>query len=322
MANPCKSSTPCKSAFPRPSRNPFAIAIAILPGLFIQFIITTFGQPAYGQSPGQNSDQSPSCPAAIDRIASHTVAPGETLSSIASIYRLKPQALANFNPGIGNTPTPGTTLQVPPFSGVVVNPSAGDSWQMLAERYSARADVLFEINGCQANVPSRVFIPSATPVATTTPTVASNSSAAQLSGYPLAQPADIALSYGWQPSATEDELVFNNGIAFAIAGETEVRAVGSGTVAFVGERAGYGRLLVVNHPRGIQTRYANLSDISVVVGQSVTTDTAVGRIGDTATADSPGQTTPTYLYFEVRTNSDDGWIAQDPGQYLPALELR
>lgn len=322
MANPCKSSAPCKSASVRTklrtSQKPFAITVATLTGLVIQLTITTLGQPAYGQT----SSQSASCPAAIDRIASHAVAPGETLSSIASSYQLQPQALANFNPGISNTPSPGTTLQIPPFSGIVVNPATGDSWQTLAERYGARADVLFEINGCQANVPNRIFIPSTTPVATTTPTAVSSNSATQLSGYPLAQPADIALSYGWQPSATEDELVFNNGIAFVIERETEVRAVESGTVAFVGARTGYGQLLVINHPRGIQTRYANLSDISVAVGQSVTTDTAVGRIGETTTAESPEPTAPIYLYFEVRKNSDDGWIAQDPGQYLPALELR
>lgn len=312
MANPCKPTSP------QTSQKPFRAAAATLTGLLIQLTALT-GQLAHAQTPSQTPGQNPSCPAAIDRIASHAVAPGETLNSIASSYRLQPQVLASFNPGVGNMPTPGTTLQIPPFSGVVVNPAAGDSWQTLAERYGARADVLFEINGCLTNVPNRVFIPSGTPVAITTPTVAST---AQLSGYPLAKPADIILSYGWQPSATEDELVFNNGIAFAIESETEVRAVGSGTVAFTGERAGYGRLLVINHPRGLQTRYANLSDISVVVGQSVTTDTAVGNIGDTATADTTGQTDPTYLYFEVRTNSDDGWIAQDPGQYLPALELR
>ncbi|MEL6816811.1 MAG: M23 family metallopeptidase [Cyanobacteria bacterium J06598_3] len=296
----------------RTSQNPFVITAATLTALVIQLTATALRQPAYGQSP--------SCPAAIDRIATHAVVPGETLSSIASSYQLQPQALANFNPGVGNTPAPGTTLQIPPFSGTVVNPAAGDSWQTLSERYGPRADVLFEINGCQASVPSRVFIPSTTPVATTTPTA--NSSAAQLPGYPLAQAADIALSYGWQPSATADELVFNNGIAFAIESETEVRSVESGTVAFVGERAGYGQLLVINHPRGIQTRYANLSDISVVVGQSVTTDTAVGSVGGPSTAETSEQTASTYLYFEVRKNSDDGWIAQDPGQYLPALELR
>ncbi len=191
---------------------------------------------------------------------------------------------------------------------MVVNASPGESWQSLAERYSSRADLLFEVNGCAAEVPSRIFVPGAL-----TTTVASRPQIVSLPGYPLAAPADIASSYGWQPHSTRDELVFNSGIAFAIPRPTEVLAVESGTVAFAGEQADYGLMVVINHAQGLQTRYVNLSEISVSVGQSVAAATVVGRVGRDA---------PTSLYFEVRTNSAAGWVAQDPGKYLPALELR
>ena len=61
----------------------------------------------------------------------------------------------------------------------------------------------------------------------------------------------------------------------------EVRSVGPGTVAFVGDREGYGQLLVINHPEGLQTRYANLSDISVSTGQAVSETTVIGSVGQT-----------------------------------------
>ncbi|MEM9151722.1 MAG: M23 family metallopeptidase [Cyanobacteria bacterium P01_F01_bin.3] len=271
------------------------------------------------------------CPAALEQLQPHEVTTGETLSSIAADYNLQPETLANFNPGLSGSAqsplSPGTELTVPPFNGQVVAVGQSDSWQSLAERHGSRADLLFEVNGCVAELPSRIFVPGANLIAPT----AGQPRTLQLQGYPLSQPAEIVLSYGWQPHSTRNELIFNSGLAFTIPERMDVRAVGAGTVAFVGEREGYGQLLVINHEQGLQTRYANLSDISVEVGQPVAEEMVVGSVGanqggaigeatNVATEGTAGTTT--YLYFEVRTNSASGWIAQDPGKYLPALELR
>ncbi|MBE9061777.1 M23 family metallopeptidase [cf. Phormidesmis sp. LEGE 11477] len=259
-----------------------------------------------------------SCPAALSQLQQHQATAGETLETIAARYNLRPATLARFNGDLnlssGAAVRVGQEIVIPPFDGQVVAVTAGSSWQTLAEQYNSRADLLFEINGCVSQVPSRVFIPGANRGISRTVTAANRDAIApQLPGYPLSQPAAIQLSYGWQPHPSQDEVVFNSGLAFGVPVPTEVKAVGAGTVAFAGEREGYGQLLVINHEQGLQTRYANLNEISVSVGQSVSTGTTVGAVG----ADQP-----TYLYFEVRRNSPSGWIAQDPGEYLPALELR
>ncbi|MGD1866348.1 MAG: peptidoglycan DD-metalloendopeptidase family protein [Phormidesmis sp.] len=263
-----------------------------------------------------------SCPAALDQLQQYPVGTNETLASVAANYNLQPETLVRFNPDIGSAfqaaLSPGTALTVPPFNGQVVAAGQGDSWQSLAERYGSRADLLFEVNGCVATLPSRVFVPGVNLIAPT----AGQPRTFQLPGYPLSESADIALSYGWQPHSTRNELVFNSGVAFTISEQMEVRAVGQGTVAFVGQREGYGQLLVINHEQGLQTRYANLSDISVEVGQPVAQEMVVGSVGRLEASAIERAASATYLYFEVRTNSASGWIAQDPGKYLPALELR
>jgi len=253
-----------------------------------------------------------SCPAALSRLQRHQTVTGETLATIAARYNLRPTTLARFNGGLNSSasatvPT-GYEVVIPPFDGQVVAAPVGSSWLTLAEQYNTQADLLFEVNGCVSQVPSRVFIPGSSRMMT-----ASSTAAIQLPGYPLAQPANIQLSYGWQPHPSRDEVVFNSGLAFGVPTPTEVKAVGPGTVAFVGQREGYGLLLVINHEQGLQTRYANLSEVSVSVGQAVSTQTTVGKVGSSEAS---------YLYFEVRQNSPSGWIAQDPGEYLPALELR
>lgn len=267
--------------------------------------LLTESSTAVAQTNLQPSDQI--CSSAIDRMQNYQTVAGDTFESIAAARLLLPSTIGLFNPGISSTPPAGTTLLLPPFNGTVVTVGSGESWQSLAERYGTKADILFEVNGCTAQVPSSIFIPGGLAVS------GGRRSPAALPGYPLSRKSAIALSYGWQPHPTRDELVFNSGIAFAVDAPAEVLAVEGGTVAFAGEQPGYGNLVVVNHNQGLQTRYVNLSEVSVSVGQTVAANARLGSVGGGESA---------YLYFEVRRNSSSGWVAEDPGRYLPALGLQ
>ena len=245
------------------------------------------------------------CPeAALSQVVRHRTAAGDTLSSIASQYGLLPATLAAVNPALptqGGLPA-GRVVEVPPFNGAVAS-GAGQTWQSLAERYGTRADLLFEVNGCPSTLPSRVFIPGSNRGAV---------AAAATLGYPLPDPARMVLSYGWQPHPQRDELVFNSGIALAATPETAVKAAANGTVAFVGDYNG-ALLVVINHQDGLQTRYGNLKEVPWAVGERVTQGTQVGQVSGSGAAES-------FVYFEVRTNSSEGWVARDPGQYLSELD--
>jgi len=266
------------------------------------------GMAVIGRTPAAIAQTtSQTCPAALDQMQGYQSVSGDTFASIAADYQLLPNTLSRFNPGVSSSPPAGTKLLIPPFNGAVATVSAGETWQSLATRYGSRADILFEINGCTAQVPSSIFIPGGLTVS------GGGRSQASLPGYPLSRESAIALNYGWQPDANRDDLVFNSGIAFAVNAPTEVLAVDSGTVAFAGVRPGYGNLIVINHGQGLQTRYANLSEVAVAAGQTVASGASVGNVGGAESA---------YLYFEVRQNSASGWVAEDPGRYLPALKLQ
>ncbi len=248
------------------------------------------------------------CPTpALQRFETHRVAAGETLDDIAARYELLPATLTRLNPS--TTVSPGQTLRIPPFNGIVVSGS-GQTWQTLAAQQRVSADLIFEVNGCPETVPSQVFIPG-----TRWYSASSGSNTPRLSGYPLAETAPQILNYGWHPHPERDELVFNSGVALAPADAMNVLAVAEGTVAFAGEQAGYGNLVVVNHANGLQTRYANLEEISVSVGDQVRAGNSLGRVGDNQPDTEP------FLYFEVRVRSNQGWVARDPNQYVPALSL-
>jgi murein DD-endopeptidase MepM/ murein hydrolase activator NlpD len=259
------------------------------------------------------------CPRpALSRVQSHQVKAGETIDGIAAAYNLLPITLLAMN---SDLPTgalaPGTTLTIPPFNGVEVQVSSGQTWQDIATAYQVRADVLFEVNGCPETIPNRIFVPGVSWLLESA-TTNSTDTGDPLAHYPLAEPGRIIRYYGWQPDPNQDELVFNSGITLETTPDTTVLAAGAGTVAYVGEDPTLGTLIVINHNQGFQTRYASIVTPTVSLGESV----SVGQPIAVSAPPSAEDGTTAEVYFEVRTNSALGWVARNPGDYLPELAVR
>lgn len=261
-----------------------------------------------------------SCPTpALERFVRHKVAPGETLESIAQQYTLERATIIRMNRSLKNQQVSvGQEILIPPYNGVIVELSPTQSLKQVAEQYKVRADVLFEINGCLKN-PSIVFVPqlakSANPPVKPSNISTSTQEAAppqKVVGHPLLKPAKVIFPFGWQIHPTTKEVFFHSGVDLSAEIGTNVQAVGSGTVAFAGEQGSYGKLVIINHPGGLQSRYAHLSSVNVNVGQSVKTGDLVGKVGSSGT---PTLSQP-HLHFEVRSSSDLGWVADNPQPYL------
>jgi murein DD-endopeptidase MepM/ murein hydrolase activator NlpD len=271
------------------------IPFSILAGLYLTAL------PSNAQS---------ACPKpALSRIIRHKVTPGETLDSIAAKYKLIPATLMGMNPSVQDgTVTPGEELQVPPFNGVRMDVPAGQTWKDLAAKYRVRPDLLFEVNGCQKS-PKVVFLPGVnwSPISR-----ASTKPGTNLKGYPLARPASVLLAFGWYLPSGQEKPIFHSGLDLAAASGSEVRSLSAGTVAFAGKQGVYGNLIVINHAKGYQTRYAQLGSIKVKTGQKVNAGTAIATVGSSGIPSS----TAAHLHFEVRSNSKVGWVAEDPTSFL------
>ncbi len=277
------------------------------------------------EPPQSGSAQNSLCPAPVlSRLVRHRVVAGETTESIAQRYGLIAPTIVGLNPALqSGRVTVGQELLIPPYNGIRVSVTPGQTWQQVAEAYNSRADVLFEVNGCVSTVPGSIFIPGVNwfPGVRTAATPGANPepSRSPLQGYPLPGRADVIMNYGWQPDPNQDKLVFNTGVALAAAEGTAALAVGAGTVAFAGVDAVYGNLVVINHAQGLQTRYANLEEVNVRVGQPVRQG---DRIGQVASGDEDGDgDAASFLFFEVRLNSTVGWVAQDPQDFVPAMVI-
>ncbi|MEH1868027.1 MAG: M23 family metallopeptidase [Nostoc sp.] len=260
------------------------------------------------------------CPIpALSRFQRHKVVRGETLESIAQRYNLIPTTIIGMNPALQNgaLAAVGSVLQIPPYNGIVVEVPRGQTWRQVAAQYKVRADSLFEVNGCQQD-PRIVFVPgvnwSPNGVVTKSPlpTDAGTPNRASLAGYPLAQVANVGLAYGWQINPATGEVFFHSGVDLLAPVGSNVLAIAPGTVAFANDQGSYGKLVIINHSGGLQSRYAQLDSIKVTVGQQVKKGDLLGTVG---TSGKPSST-QSHLHFEVRSSSSLGWVAEDPKGYL------
>ncbi|MGM9636757.1 MAG: murein hydrolase activator EnvC family protein [Eubacteriales bacterium] len=125
----------------------------------------------------------------------------------------------------------------------------------------------------------------------------------------------ISSRFGWRTYTDNDGNVIHSdhkGVDFAVAYNSPIYAAKSGTVLSVGTSSGYGKMVVIVHDNGTQTRYAHCTSISVQVGEYVLQGEEIARVGST------GNATGNCCHFEIRFRENDVWTPYDPLKYLDA----
>ena len=91
---------------------------------------------------------------------------------------------------------------------------------------------------------------------------------------------------------------------------TSVKAAEGGIVAYAGnELKGYGNLVLIQHPNGFVSAYANNGELDVKRGDTVKRGQIVAKSGQSGNVNSP------QLHFELRK----GTTPVDPTSYLAGL---
>lgn len=97
--------------------------------------------------------------------------------------------------------------------------------------------------------------------------------------------------YGWRDKR------MHKGIDVDLEKGDHVVAAFDGKVRIAEKRGGYGNVVVIMHPNGLETVYAHLSKLKVKEGQVVLSGQLIGLGGST------GHSTGSHLHFEVRYKS-------------------
>jgi murein DD-endopeptidase MepM/ murein hydrolase activator NlpD len=102
------------------------------------------------------------------------------------------------------------------------------------------------------------------------------------------------------------EGAFHAGLDIASHYGDEIRATADGDVTNVEQRAGYGRLIILDHGFGLTTWYGHLSGFNVEAGTHVRRGDVIGYEGNSGRATGP------HLHYEVRINN----TPVNPWRYL------
>jgi len=105
----------------------------------------------------------------------------------------------------------------------------------------------------------------------------------------------------------------HNGVDFAAARGTQVKAASDGTVGYVGNQTGYGKIIILQHRDGYSTAYAHLNGFASGLrkGAKVRQGDLIGYVGSSGWATGP------HLHYEIRVNN----VARDPMKIaLPTVQ--
>ena len=131
---------------------------------------------------------------------------------------------------------------------------------------------------------------------------------ALLSATPSTKPANgwYTSRFGYRLSPYTDKPMMHEGLDIAAAPGTPVFATADGTVTFAGYDAGYGKLVIIDHGYGVETRYGHNSEIHVTAGEKVRHGERIAAVGST------GRSTGPHVHYEVRVNGQP----VDPINYI------
>jgi len=247
--------------------------------------------------------------AAAGAAGTHSVTPGETLTSIAHHYGKSREEIARANnidayatvrvgqnlviPGV--RPASTKTVGNAPAHGPAPAPLAAAQPKPLPAPAAPT-----QVASLAPTATARLVTPAAEAPQESASATHDLTGAAPSFRWPVR--GRVIAGYGAKLNGSS-----NDGINLSVPEGTSVKAAEDGVVAYAGnELKGYGNLVLVRHANGFVTAYAHASEIMVKRGDQVKRGQILAHAGQTGNVNSP------QLHFEIRKGS----TPVDPTQYL------
>ena len=239
-------------------------------------------------------------------ISVYVVREGDTLTSIAKLFRVSPSTILWANDLPRNAVFKvGQTLIILPVTGVRYTVESGDTLVSIAKKFGSDATDIANFNGIDDGVVivgMKLIIPDGEIAVAAV--VAAPASTKPTSG--LATTLNVPLGTAVQNGYYLRPIVGGvktqgihgyNGVDLAAPTGTPILASAEGDVIVAksgGWNGGYGSYVVIQHSNGSQTLYSHESKVIVSVDQHVEQGQVIGYVGATGKATGP------HVHFEIR----------------------
>lgn len=252
----------------------------------------------------------------------HRIQKGETVSIIAKKYGIKEDVLRYNNKNIGKIIKIGDIVNVPSENVIEYKVAKGDSVFRIAQKFNVKREVLREYNEIKDNtlkVGQIIYIKDPTikivvakPIpprpkpSEKKPTEKENIKIVKTLNFKMPiRYSGITSPYGTRLHPVLKRYIQHAGVDFR-ARYIDVKASKEGKVKFSGYMSGYGRIVIITHDGGYETRYAHLNKAYVKQGERVASGQLIAQSGNS------GRSTGPHLHFEIRRNGR----TMDPMRYL------
>ena len=240
-----------------------------------------------------------------EKIISHKVQPGDTISMIAQNYGISVSTvLWENNLSAYSTIRPGDNLDILPISGITYKVKSGDSISKIAKQYNTEEEKISlanKLTGSSLKIGQKLIIPGAKKAiysSYTPKTYTGFSAIKNIVKTPNAKPV-IGNKMNWPTVGKRITQYYSwrhHGLDIANKTGTPLYASDAGTVEVAGWGTGYGNQIVINHGGGKKTRYAHCSKFYVKKGDVVVKGQTIAAMGST------GWSTGSHIHFEVIIN--------------------
>lgn len=238
----------------------------------------------------------------------YIVKQGDTISEIAEANGMTMNMLLANNPNVSvKNLKIGQKLVIVSENGIFYKVQKGDSLSKIASRFKMKLDDITAYNDLDAKnlkIGQDIFLknPDIRVLAN------SGKGGVNVASAGFRFPVEykgVNSPYGSRFHPVLKRYIFHAGVDLK-ARYVPLRAAQSGKVSYAGYMNGYGKIIILKHSNGYETRYAHLDKIGVKVGQNISKGELIGKTG------MSGRVTGPHLHFEVRKNGK----TQNPMNYL------
>ena len=229
----------------------------------------------------------------------YVIKKGDTISDLSKEYKIKTDYIyANNIDKNLRVLQIGKKINIPTEPGIFYSIKKGDTFEGLSKRFEVDVKTIKEDNEIdRLLVGAKIFLrePKVSRYLSSFKQEYVKKTNLGTFSNPLVA-MSLTSSFGSRKHPVLKKVLNHAGVDLRAKTGTRVASAKEGVVTFAGRASGYGKLIIIKHSDGYETRYAHLSQINVKKGQKISQNQYIALSGATGRVSGP------HLHFEIRKN--------------------